>query len=252
MYLCVNGWQQQYNTVTGDVLCVKWCVDWRVTDVWLLFRLNRMWRQARSHWLTRTWSMRRWETLLQHHCRITSVQHCLGTGEGKGAQRPERRITGDAEMSQQCHKYFFQYSTFPSKRPQTCFLPWAPSNLCMPLVRNARLLCKTSLITAQLLLFVWPVDHTRKWRDDWAGLVATPIAGCYANSRSRDRVGRVFHVTYVRQVYHVGLRLRALEKCNRRLVQCWGLVVKVQHMQYVRQLQVQMGGPYAALLYNRA
>ena len=151
-------------------------------------------------------------------------------------------------MSQQCHKYFFQYSTFPSKRPQTCFLPWAPSNLCMPLVRNARLLCKTSLITAQLLLFVWPVDHTRKWRGDWAGLVAAPIAGCYANSRSRDRVGRVFHVTYVRQVYHVGLRLRALEKCNRRLVQCWGLVVKVQHMQYVRQLQVQMGGDIRSIV----
>ena len=88
---------------------------------------------------------------LPYYLCATLLGHRGGQG---GAQRPERRITGDAEMSQQCHKYFFQYSTFPSKRPQTCFLPWAPSNLCMPLVRNARLLCKTSLITAQLLLFV--------------------------------------------------------------------------------------------------
>jgi len=48
-----------------------------------------------------------------------------------------RRITaGGAEKSQQCHKYFLQYSTFASERPllrkwgrQTCFLLRAPSNL---------------------------------------------------------------------------------------------------------------------------
>jgi len=44
-----------------------------------------------------------------------------------------------AEKSQQCCKYFFQYSTFTRKRPyvrtrgcQTCFLPRAPSNLGTP------------------------------------------------------------------------------------------------------------------------
>jgi len=48
---------------------------------------------------------------------------------------------GDTEKSQQCHNYFFHYSTFVSERPhsvlnmgcQTCFLPWVPSNLVRPL-----------------------------------------------------------------------------------------------------------------------
>jgi len=51
-----------------------------------------------------------------------------------------RNYCGVVEKSQQCHKYFFQYSTFASERPQvriwgrqTCFLPRAPSNLVMPL-----------------------------------------------------------------------------------------------------------------------
>jgi len=51
-----------------------------------------------------------------------------------------RRMTAvSTEKSQQCHKYFLQYSTFASERPQvrtrgrlTCFLPWAPSNLVTP------------------------------------------------------------------------------------------------------------------------
>jgi len=70
----------------------------------------------------------------------------------RGAQFPGRRVTmvapnhcwgrwmaaGGAKKSQQCHKYFLQYSrpTFASERPQfrtrwrqTCFLPLAPSNL---------------------------------------------------------------------------------------------------------------------------
>ena len=44
-----------------------------------------------------------------------------------------------ADKSQQCHKYFRQYSIFASDRSQvrtwgheTCFLPWAPSNLVTP------------------------------------------------------------------------------------------------------------------------
>ena len=63
---------------------------------------------------------------------------------GKGGTIPPgakslwgRRITeGGAEKSQQCHKYFLQYSTFASERPQvrtwgrlSCFLSRAPSNL---------------------------------------------------------------------------------------------------------------------------
>ena len=52
------------------------------------------------------------------------------------------RITeGGAEKSQQCHKYFLQYSKFGSENaqvrprgPKTCFLPRAPSNLVTPLV----------------------------------------------------------------------------------------------------------------------
>ena len=54
----------------------------------------------------------------------------------------ERQITaGDAEKPQQCHKYFLQYSTFASERPQfrkwgrqTCFLTRAPSNIVTSLL----------------------------------------------------------------------------------------------------------------------
>jgi len=63
------------------------------------------------------------------------------TGGGKGDAIPRAPDHyGDAEMSQQFHKYFLQYSKFPSGRPQvrtwgrqTCFLPRAPSNLVTPL-----------------------------------------------------------------------------------------------------------------------
>jgi len=59
------------------------------------------------------------------------------TRGGNGAQFPGRRMTARvAKKSQQCRKYFLQYSTFASERPQvrtwerqTCFLPRAPSNL---------------------------------------------------------------------------------------------------------------------------
>ena len=44
---------------------------------------------------------------------------------GKGGTIPRapnhcggRMTAGDAEKSQQCHKYFLQYSTFASARPQ--------------------------------------------------------------------------------------------------------------------------------------
>jgi len=68
---------------------------------------------------------------------------------GKGVTIPRvpnhaggRQMTaGDAEKSQQSHKYFLQYSTFATGRPQvrkwgrqTCFLPRAPSNLVAPLL----------------------------------------------------------------------------------------------------------------------
>jgi len=63
------------------------------------------------------------------------------TREGKGAQFPGRRITaGGATKSQQCHKYFRQYSTFASeihqvrtRGRQTCFLARVPSSLITPL-----------------------------------------------------------------------------------------------------------------------
>ena len=44
----------------------------------------------------------------------------------------EHNAQGGVENSQQCYMYFLQYSTFASKRTQglqTCFLPWAPSNI---------------------------------------------------------------------------------------------------------------------------
>jgi len=59
----------------------------------------------------------------------------------KRAQFLGRRITiGAPEKSQQCHKYFLQYTTFASERHQvrtwgrqTCFLSRAPSSLVAPL-----------------------------------------------------------------------------------------------------------------------
>jgi len=56
-----------------------------------------------------------------------------------------RRMTAEgAEKSQQSHKYFLHYSTFASERSQfrtrwrqTCFLPWALSNLVTPLDTEA-------------------------------------------------------------------------------------------------------------------
>jgi len=41
----------------------------------------------------------------------------LPQGRNEGAQCPGCRITGNAERSQQCRKYFLQYSTYTPKRP---------------------------------------------------------------------------------------------------------------------------------------
>jgi len=62
-----------------------------------------------------------------------------------GEQCPGRRAEslGGTEKSQQCRKYFLQYSTFAPEKTeirkwgrQTCFLPRAPSNLGTPLDRT--------------------------------------------------------------------------------------------------------------------
>jgi len=62
-----------------------------------------------------------------------------------------RRMTSrGAEKSQQCHKYFLQYSAFASERPQfrpwglqTCFLSRAPCNLVTSL--DVRLMTRRPL-----------------------------------------------------------------------------------------------------------
>ena len=77
-------------------------------------------------------------------------------GGAREEQFPGSQITaGGAVKSQQCHKYFPQYSTFASERPQvrtwgrqTCFLPRAPANLITPL--NAR-----SLPLSAVALYNW-------------------------------------------------------------------------------------------------
>jgi len=66
-------------------------------------------------------------------------------------------------MSQQCRKYFLQYSTFTPKKThvwtwgcQTCFLPQAPSNLVTSLlVRSSQELINNAVsISASCLLWV--------------------------------------------------------------------------------------------------
>ena len=71
-----------------------------------------------------------------------TIRHTRRAPRGrKGVQCPGHRITGCAEKSQQCLKYFIQYSTFTPKRPyvrtwgrQTCYLARAPSNVGTPLL----------------------------------------------------------------------------------------------------------------------
>jgi len=72
-----------------------------------------------------------------------------GGNNSPGAEslRGRRMATWGAEESQQCHKYFLQYSTSASERTQvrtwgrqTSFLLRAPSNLVTPLVISSLLL----------------------------------------------------------------------------------------------------------------
>ena len=65
---------------------------------------------------------------------------------GAKSLRVRRMAAGSAEKSQQCHKYFLEYSTFASERPQfrtvgrqTCFLPLAPCNLVTPLAISRKI-----------------------------------------------------------------------------------------------------------------
>jgi len=112
--------------------------------------------------------------------KILNWKHIQGRNEGeKGGTIPRapiryggaesllgRRITaGGAEKSQQCHKYFLQYSKFAFERTpvrpwgrqtstmgapvrprgrQTLFLPRAPSNLVTPLSTSYDLLSRKS------------------------------------------------------------------------------------------------------------
>jgi len=85
------------------------------------------------------------ERQFDSHSSNSSVACEQGLNEGgKGAQFPGRRITaGGAEKSQQCHKYFFQYTTFASERAQVrtpgaklAFCPAGPANLVTPLHAN--------------------------------------------------------------------------------------------------------------------
>jgi len=65
---------------------------------------------------------------------------------GTKSLRGRRMTARSAEKSQQCHKYFLQYSTFASEGfpqvrtrgggRQTCFLPRAPSYFVTPLVEK--------------------------------------------------------------------------------------------------------------------
>jgi len=65
---------------------------------------------------------------MRHRLAILGLWGCQMTAEG-------------TEKSQQCHKYFVQYSKFAAERPQvrtggwqTFFLPRAPSDLVTPLL----------------------------------------------------------------------------------------------------------------------
>ena len=80
------------------------------------------------------------------HCKLTSARRSV-TREGRGGTIPRAsnhyggvEALWGRQKSQECHKYFIQYSTFASGRPQVrtwgcqvCFLPRALSNLVTPL-----------------------------------------------------------------------------------------------------------------------
>ena len=73
-------------------------------------------------------------------CLAVYVQKQGRIEGGKGHNSRASDHSGGAEKSQQCHKYFLQYSTLASEIPpvrtwgrQTCFLPRAPSYCVTPL-----------------------------------------------------------------------------------------------------------------------
>jgi len=77
------------------------------------------------------------------HCS-TSCSSRDVTRRGKGGPPRCRMTVGGTKKSQQCHKYFLQYSTFASERSQvqtwghhTCFLARVPSSLVTPLGSSA-------------------------------------------------------------------------------------------------------------------
>jgi len=87
-----------------------------------------------------------------------------------------RMTTHGAEKFQQCHKYFLQYSTFASKRPQvrtwerqTCFLFRAPSNLVTPLLQT--------------------YYHSRAWEELWFFLKTRFV---FLARRSHEHAKRLF------------------------------------------------------------
>jgi len=85
---------------------------------------------------------------------------------------------GDAEMSQQCHKHFLQYSTFESERPQVRtwgtpnFVPRAPSNLVTPLGMVPSVACECGAeLAVDYVVPQCPIHQTPPWttRPDGSG-----------------------------------------------------------------------------------
>ena len=87
-----------------------------------------------------------WLMLFLHELeQVLVLVRGVTTGQGGAITRAPNNCGGrqmtawGVEKSQQCHKYFLQYSTFASERPQVrtwerqnCFLPWAPPNHVTP------------------------------------------------------------------------------------------------------------------------
>jgi len=109
-----------------------------------------VWRHKHSVSDVRGWSLSdsRWAVSVNHRNLCLMINGMLLRDVTRGAQIPARQITmgapnycGVREKSQQCHKYFIQYSKFASTKPQsrtwgrqTCFLSRVPSNLVTPLI----------------------------------------------------------------------------------------------------------------------
>jgi len=101
-----------------------------------------------------------------HHNENAPCYAGAWRGGAKGAQFPGPRINkgalnhcGGRHKSQQCHRYFLQYSAFASERSQvrtwggqTCLLPRAPSNLVKPLLLRQQSQ-KSRFVGAAMLIF---------------------------------------------------------------------------------------------------